>query len=39
MKDAKGSPEYWHHPNMPGTEIVITRHPSKEIITGLATNY
>ncbi len=36
LRDAKGSHEVWHHPEKPGSEIVIANHPSKEIGTGLA---
>lgn len=35
LRDAKGSHEYWHHPEKTGSEIVIAKHPSKEIGTGL----
>lgn len=36
LRDAKGSHEYWHHPEKPGSEIVIANHGAKEIGTGLA---
>lgn len=36
LRDAKGSHQYWHHPDIPGSEIVIANHPSKEVGTGLA---
>jgi predicted RNA binding protein YcfA (HicA-like mRNA interferase family) len=35
LRDAKGSHEYWHHPEKPGSEIVIAKHGSKEIARGL----
>jgi len=36
FKNGKGSHEYWHHPDIEGSVIVIAKHPSKEIGTGLA---
>jgi len=36
LRDAKGSHEYWHHPDKKGSEIVISKHSSKEVGTGLA---
>jgi len=36
LRDAKGSHEFWHHPDKKGSEILIAKHPSKEIGTGLA---
>ncbi|MDQ7949535.1 MAG: type II toxin-antitoxin system HicA family toxin [Pedobacter sp.] len=36
LRDAKGSHEYWHHPEKKGSEIVIASHDAKEVGTGLA---
>ena len=36
LRDAKGSHEYWHHPDRPGSEEVIAKHGAKEVGTGLA---
>lgn len=36
LRDAKGSHEYWHHPKKPGVLLIIAKHPSKEVGTGLA---
>lgn len=36
LRDAKGSHEVWHHPDKKNSEIVIAKHPSKEVGTGLA---
>jgi len=36
LRDAKGSHEIWHHPEIEGSEIVIANHPGKEVGTGLA---
>ena len=36
LRNAKGSHEIWHHPEIKGSEIVIANHPSKEVGTGLA---
>ncbi|MET3115012.1 putative RNA binding protein YcfA (HicA-like mRNA interferase family) [Pedobacter sp. CG_S7] len=36
LRDAKGSHEIWHHPEIKGSEETIAKHGSKEIGTGLA---
>lgn len=36
LRDAKGSHEYWHHPDKKGSEEVISSHNAKEVGTGLA---
>jgi predicted RNA binding protein YcfA (HicA-like mRNA interferase family) len=36
LRNAKGSHEIWHHPEIKGSEIVIANHPGKEVGTGLA---
>ncbi len=36
LRDAKGSHEYWHHPERKGSEEVIAKHGAKEVGTGLA---
>ena len=35
LRAAKGSHEIWHHPDKPGSEIVIANHGAKEIARGL----
>lgn len=35
-RDARGSHEYWRHPDRQDMEILIAKHPSKEVGTGLA---
>lgn len=35
-RDAKGSHEVWHHPQKPGSEMIIASHNAKEVGTGLA---
>lgn len=36
LRDAKGSHEYWHHPDKQDSEEVISNHGAKEVGTGLA---
>lgn len=35
FKNAKGSHEFWHHPDKPGVYILVAKHPSQEVGTGL----
>lgn len=36
LRDAKGSHQIWHNPEIKDSEMVIAYHPSKEIGKGLA---
>jgi len=36
FKNAKGSHEFWYHPEKPGIYILVAQHGSQEIGTGLA---